>query len=90
MLRAMTGLLAAFGAAMSGLAGIAHGVVAWTALSLAVMTAGSLAFLMFQSKKTGQHTSIGRMTCKVRLEPSVSRHAKRAAQGQTWAALRWP
>jgi hypothetical protein len=51
MPRTLAGLLAAFGAAMSGLAGIANGALSWMALSLAVMAAGALACLSAPTQK---------------------------------------
>jgi hypothetical protein len=48
----MAGLLAAIGAAMSGLAGMPHGVPAWIALNLAAVAAGTLAYMTAPLQKT--------------------------------------
>lgn len=53
MLRSMVGLLAAVGAAMSGLLGLIHGDVVWAILVAAASAMGLAAYLALPpSKKT--------------------------------------
>jgi hypothetical protein len=45
MPRSMVGLLAAVGTAMSALAGLAHGYIAWVAIADATTAAGLVAYI---------------------------------------------
>jgi hypothetical protein len=51
MPRSMVGLLAAVGAAMSGLTGLLHGDLAWETLASAAAATGLAAYLALPSSK---------------------------------------
>lgn len=55
MPKSMVGLLAAVGTAMSGLVGLAHGYLVWTALLDAAAAAGLAAYLALPSEKKVHH-----------------------------------